>query len=254
MNEISNLYIDLLKKALIDYIDLNNDGNHDKIEGKGLWPTDNSKTMIGLVGLNNLEYCINIIIKDNIDGDFLEAGVWRGGASIFMKALSTIFNTNKKIFVADSFDGFPKESNHDNINFWQNVDDKIKVSLETVKDNFTKYNLLDDNVIFLKGFFKDTLYTDEIKKLSLLRLDGDLYSSTMDTLDSLYPKLEDGGFVIIDDYNALDCAKSAVHDYRIRNNITEKIIMVGWSCAYWRKGEGRKFRTFEKRMMKNDKR
>jgi len=233
----TKLYIDLLKKSLIDYVDLKNSGKHDKIEGRNLYPSEKSKTMIGLKALNNIEYCINQINKYNIDGDFIEAGVWRGGATIFMKALSDIFNMNRKVWVADAFEKtFPKsEYEIDDDVVWQSSWNPLKVTLSEVIENFKKYNVLDENVKFLKGWFKDTLVTSEIEKLSLLRLDGDMYSSTIQTLDALYFKLEVGGFIIIDDYNALNESKTAVDDFRKKNNITEEILKVNWACVYWKK-------------------
>lgn len=237
-NKITRLYIDLLKKSLIDYIDLDNSGRHDKIEGRNLYPTNASKTMIGLKALNNIEYCINQINMYNIEGDFIETGVWRGGATIFMKALSDIFSMNRQVWVADAFEeSFPKSDNSIDIDEeWQrNVYDPLKVTLAEVTENFKKYNMLDENVRFLKGWFKDTLDTPEIKKLSLLRLDGDMYSSTMQSLITLYPKLQKGGYIIVDDYYSLDECRTAVNDYRKTYNITEEIIRVNWQCVYWKK-------------------
>ena len=66
--------------------------------------------------------------------------------------------------------------------------------LETVKANFEKYGLLDAQVVFLKGWFKDTLPAAPIGKLAVMRLDGDMYESTMDALKSLYPELSPGGY------------------------------------------------------------
>jgi hypothetical protein len=84
--------------------------------------------------------------------------------------------------------------------------------MEEVKKNFEKYNLLDNNVKFLKGWFKDTLPSAPIESLAILRLDGDLYESTMDGLINLYSKLSKGGFIIIDDWGAFPACKQAVKD------------------------------------------
>ena len=202
------------------------------------WPA-NAFTMIGLKRLNNIEFCINSILDDNIEGDLIETGVWRGGATIFMQAMLKLNGVeNKKVWVADSFRGLPKPdiknfSQDKGLNLY-----KIKllnVSLEKVKQNFEKYNLLDENVIFLKGWFKDTLPNAPIEKLSLLRLDGDLYESTIQSLQYLYPKLSVGGYVIIDDYNSIVNCKQAVIDYRSNNQINEKIIEIDAEGVYWRK-------------------
>lgn len=202
------------------------------------WPA-NAFTMIGLKRLNNIEFCINSILDDNIEGDLIETGVWRGGATIFMQAMLKLNGVeNKKVWVADSFRGLPKPdiknfSQDKGLNLY-----KIKllnVSVEKVKQNFEKYNLLDENVIFLKGWFKDTLPNAPIEKLSLLRLDGDLYESTIQSLQYLYPKLSVGGYVIIDDYNSIVNCKQAVIDYRSNNQINEKIIEIDAEGVYWRK-------------------
>ena len=86
-------------------------------------------------------------------------------------------------------------------------------SYEEVRERFARYGLLDEQVRFLRGWFRDTLPSAPIERLALLRLDGDLYDSTYDTLAALYPRVSVGGYVIIDDYDAVDECREAVHDY-----------------------------------------
>ncbi len=202
------------------------------------WPA-NADSMIGLKRLDNIEYCINKIIDDKIAGDFIETGVWRGGATIFMKAVLKINNINDKIiWLADSFEGLPKPNEKKytaDKNDSHHLKSELVVTLEQVRSNFENYDLLDDNIKFLKGWFKDTLPTAPIEKLSLLRLDGDMYESTIDALNNLYPKLSKGGFVIIDDWGPVEGCKQAVNDYRKDHGITEKIEQIDWSGVYWRK-------------------
>lgn len=195
-------------------------------------------TMIGLKRLNNLQFCIETVLSEKIEGDLIETGVCRGGACIFMRAVLAVYGIeNRKVFVADSFAGLPKP---DSVKYPVDRGDKFhaydwfNVSQEEVKDNFKKYDLLDENVVFLKGWFKDTLPNAPIEKLSVLRLDGDMYGSTMDSLENLYPKLSRGGFCIIDDYALAGCQK-AVDDYRIKHKIDTQMQKVDWSCRYWRK-------------------
>ena len=201
------------------------------------WPPL-ADTMIGLKRLDNLQYCIENVLRDNVPGDLIETGVWRGGASIFMRAVLKAYGiTAKTVWVADSFEGLP---NPDVIKYPEDAGDIhheiefLAVPLETVKENFARYGLLDDNVKFLKGWFKDTLPVAPIEKLSLIRLDGDMYESTMDGLVNLYPKLLKGGYMIVDDYCLKGCWK-AVHDYRDMNRITDEIIDIDGTGAYWRK-------------------
>jgi len=196
-------------------------------------------TMIGMKRLNNIESCVSEILKNNVEGDFAELGVWRGGAVILMKALLKEINEkNRNVWVIDSFEGlpepdvnkYPADKGDKHFMF-----DDLKVSIEEVKHNFNKYGLLDEHVKFLKGWFKDTLPTAPINKLALLRLDGDMYQSTMDGLVNLYPKLSLGGYIIIDDWGAIPACKQAVLDYRKEHNITEEIKEIDWTGVYWKK-------------------
>jgi len=196
-------------------------------------------TLIGLKRLNNIKECIEIVISDNIKGDLIETGVWRGGACIFMKAVLVANNIkNRKIYVADSFEGLPKPTTE---KYPADKGNKLytcislAVSKKDVESNFRKYGLLDDNIVFLKGWFKDTLPTAPIDKLAILRLDGDMYESTMDALVNLYPKLSIGGFCIIDDYGAWPECKKAVDDYIRQKGIRVDKKDIDSSGIYWRK-------------------
>jgi O-methyltransferase len=197
--------------------------------------------MIGLKRLDNLHACIEAVIRGQIQGDLIETGVWRGGACIFMRAALNVYgDQNRKIWVADSFEGLPRPDGR----YQQDEGDlhwthsELVVSLDQVKANFSRYGLLDDRVCFLKGWFKDTLPRAPIERLAILRLDGDMYSSTMDALVNLYPKLSCGGFAIIDDFYAVETCRKAVNDFRESNNIHEAILPIDPSAVYWRKTAG----------------
>jgi hypothetical protein len=198
-----------------------------------------AETMIGIKRLNNLQFCIESVLKDKIDGDLIETGVWRGGACIFMKGILAANGVkDKKVFVADSFEGLPKP----NVNKYPvDKNDKhyrnrlLAISVEYVKKNFQKYELLDDDVVFLKGWFEDTLPAAPIRKLSVMRLDGDMYGSTMEALIHLYPKLQPGGYCIIDDYGAIENCKKAVDDFRSMHNVHEQMNKIDWTGYFWRK-------------------
>lgn len=237
--KLQDKYITLLRNCVSHWLWLNDNEKVKRIDGRD-WPKQSEgETMIGLKRLDNIIECLKIIITDKIEGDVIEAGVWRGGAVILMKGILDAFNImDKKIWVADSFKGVPKPNIED---YPQDKDDKLytytelQVSKEEVMNNFKKYNLLDGNVEFLEGWFKDTLYNSPINKLSLLRIDGDLYELTYQTLEALYPKLSPGGFCIIDDYGTFEYCSKAVNDYRELMNITEEIIDIdGWG-VFWRK-------------------
>lgn len=206
---------------------------------KGMVWSVYADTMIGLKRLDSLQLCIETVINENVEGDLIEAGVWRGGACIFMRAVLAAYGIeNRRVFVADSFEGLPKpdvkkypidKRDRHYINKF------LVVSQEEVENNFKRYGLLDDQVFFLKGWFKDTLPIAPIEKISILRLDADMYGSIMDILDNLYPKLSKGGFCIIDDYGLLRSCQMAVDDYRKRQNINTQIQIIDWNSIYWRK-------------------
>lgn len=209
-----------------------------RIEGKD-WPA-NAETMVGLKRLENIQSCIQRVLQKNIPGDFIETGVWRGGSSIFMRAVLKAYGVNDRtVWVADSFEGLPKPDGR----YQQDEGDKhwksnpvLGISLEQVKANFAKYGVLDEQVRFLKGWFKDTLPTAPIEKLAILRLDGDMYSSTTDALQALYSKLSPGGYLIVDDYGSTPPCRQAVDDFRAKHQITEPIQKIDWTGAFWEKG------------------
>jgi O-methyltransferase len=112
----------------------------------------------------------------------------------------------------------------------------LAVSIDEVRALFSRYGLLDDRVRFLKGWFRDTLPSAPVDTIALLRLDGDLYESTMDALTALYDKVVDGGFVLVDDYGDFPPCRKAVDEFRQQRGIAEPLLTVDWSGAYWRKG------------------
>jgi len=223
------------------YGGLNNLGQPDEVAARNFLYC--AHTMIGAARLDNLHTCLDTIVRDNIPGDLIETGVWRGGATIFMRGFLAARAINDRVvWVADSFDGLPAPL-HEKDSGWdlsKGVLPYLCVSLEDVKDLFQRYELLDEKVRFLKGWFRDTLPDAPISRLALLRLDGDLYESTMDALNSLYPRLSDGGFVIVDDYDALPQCREAIHDFRSRYAIEDPLIPIDAVSVYWRK-ESRKF-------------
>jgi hypothetical protein len=196
----------------------------------------NGESMLDLPRMNLLEDCIRIAVEEKVPGDFLEAGAWRGGASIFARAaLDAYGGKDRRVFVADSFEGLPKPamSQDHNSTFWQMS--YLAVSLDEVRGNFERYGLLDERVTFLKGFFSDTMPNAPVDRLAVLRLDGDMYESTIVCLEHLYPKLSPGGFLIVDDYGCVRACAQAVHDYRDKHGITEPIGRPDDMTAYWRK-------------------
>jgi O-methyltransferase len=205
------------------------------------WPV-HAETMVGLRRLDNLHECIRTIIRDNVPGDLVETGVWRGGASIFMKGVLTAYGETRDMWLADSFEGLPApdEANFPSDKGWRfdKASWYLAVSEDEVRENFKRYELLDEHVKFVKGWFRDTLGSLPATRIALLRLDGDLYESTIQALEPLYPRLSAGGYCVIDDYGAVKGCEEAVHDYRAKHNITEPIVDIDGSGVFWRKSAG----------------
>jgi predicted O-methyltransferase YrrM len=193
---------------------------------------EDAETMVGMRQLDQMQACIVDIIRRNVPVDVLEAGVWRGGMSIFMRGvLKVVVGDRRRVWVADSFEGLPDPEKQHNLFGWRQGD--MAVSLEQVKSNFARYGLLDERVVFLQGFFHETLPTAAMASLSVLRADADLYESTRDILTHLYPKLSVGGYAIFDDYQNLKDCRLAIDEYRLDHQITDPIIPIDKRAVYW---------------------
>ncbi|MEE8201881.1 MAG: TylF/MycF family methyltransferase [Candidatus Acidoferrales bacterium] len=208
-----------------------------RAEGRD-WPAV-AHTMIGLQRLDNLQFCVEDVLATNIPGDLMEAGVWRGGASIFMRAILKAHNvTDRRVWVADSFQGLPQPNQK---KFPADARARLHtlkflaVPLEEVKANFNRYGLLDEQVRFLPGWFRDTLPTTSGQRWAVIRLDADLYESTTDALVNLYPNLSVGGYVSIDDYGGAPACRRAVDDYRDAHRIEEEIRTIDWTGVFWQR-------------------
>lgn len=239
------MYLDLMQKCLLNtiYEDPSQDPWSDKRfdaakRAGGLdWPSV-AHTMIGEKRMSNLRRCVEAVIADAVPGDLIETGVWRGGACIYMRAILKAHGvTDRRVFVADSFEGLPPP---DPAKYPADAGDQhhtyapLAVSREQVQANFAKYDLLDEQVLFLKGWFKDTLQDAPIERLAVLRLDGDMYESTMDALTAVYHKVSPGGFIIVDDYALAGC-KRAILDYRAQHGIKDAMMTIDSMSVYWRK-------------------
>ena len=199
---------------------------------------EDAETMLGTRQLDQMQKCIRDVLDRNVPGDLLEAGVWRGGMTILMRAvLGAYCDTSRRVWVVDSFCGLPLPDKNVDSWWWRPGD--MSASLEEVKENFARYGLLDDQVKFVKGFFEDSLPTASISELSVLRVDADLYQSTLDVLENLYPKLSHGGYAIFDDYQNLPECKRAIDEYRSTNGIEDPIVKIDTRAVYWIKNGDR---------------
>jgi O-methyltransferase len=242
-------YLDLLKLCLCDLdgartgsVSLQYDGSvaSRELSGEDLrvrsagidWPLD-GLTMIGLNRLDDLQACVESVVRDGVGGDLIEAGAWRGGASILMRAtLDTLGATDRTVHVADSFQGFPAASARGPLS----ATDFLAVPLEEVQANFARFGL-SEGVRFVPGYFEQTLAELAGARWALVRLDADTYDATKLALEALYPGLARGGYLIVDDYGAMveeECRR-AVDEFRVEHGIEEPLETVDWTCVRWRR-------------------
>jgi O-methyltransferase len=263
-----SLYLDLLKRCLINLIyedaairytwDDSTESvllpfDRDKRMAATDWPSQ-AHTMIGMRRLDNIQELVTTVLASGTPGDLIETGVWRGGSTIFMRGILKAHGvTDRLVWVADSFEGFPRTKEQgasarsytspELVEFRDETPEDAPelravmagTSLEEVRDHFDRYGLLDDQVRFLRGWFRDTLPSAPIERLALLRLDGDLYDSTYDALAALYPRLSVGGFTIVDDYGIFVECREAVHDYFDTTGIEADIRRIDDEAVFWQK-------------------
>ncbi len=246
MEELRKLYLDIVRKTILGttYRDpsLNASNgtqiqyNQESRENGEDWPIL-AHSMAGNKRLLNIQALAEQVFANNIPGDFVETGIWRGGSCIFMSAIFKAYGiTDRQIYACDSFEGLPKpdESYPADKNDTHYLAPFLSVSLEQVKENFEGYDLLTDQVHLVKGWFSNTLPTLPVNKVAILRLDGDMYESTINALENLYSKLSVGGYVIVDDYGLANC-REALTDYRKYFNITDEYVRIDNSSVYWQK-------------------
>lgn len=203
-------------------------------------------SMLPVARFDNLSACVEDVLARDVPGDLIETGVWRGGATIFMRAALRAHGvTDRNVWVADSFEGlpdpdpekYPIEAKAHSGSVMQKTYHHFAVGLEEVQRNFEAFGLLDDQVKFLKGWFKDSLPHAPTGPLAIMRLDGDYYESTMDCLTNLYDRLSVGGYAIIDDYgeDSWTYCRKAVDNFRHEHGIDEPMIRIDSKCYYWQR-------------------
>jgi len=268
-----SLYLDLLKRCVLNLIyedsairfpwDDSSDRlflpfDRNKRLEAGDWPS-HAHTMIGMRRLDNIQRLVTDVLGRGTPGDLIETGVWRGGSTIFMRGVLKAHGvTDRSVWVADSFEGFPSTEQQGasarsftspqlaDMRGYQTRElapavraslDELSegISYEDVRDRFDRYGLLDEQVRFLRGWFRDTLPSAPIERLAVLRLDGDLYDSTYDALDALYPRLSVGGFAIVDDYGVFVECRQAVHDYLGTTGTEADIRHIDDEAVFWQK-------------------
>ena len=186
-----------------------------------------------------------------VTGSFVECGVWRGGTSIYAAAvLKAHAAFHRQVVLVDSFQGLPRASSNKDTDIWSTMD-FLMIPHEQVKAKFNDLQLLSSNIVFEKGFFNESCPRLRMKmqalrasqpsshggNIAVLRMDGDMYESTMDILFNLYELVPVGGYVIVDDYYSVQAAQNALREFLKIHNTTAAFVDIDKDAVYWKKTE-----------------
>ena len=245
MDLIRSSYIDLLKRSITNYHQLGGEASFEKFRISSHYDVPHGRWKIGRRAqpvtlltksqLDLVETAVLMVEDQRVPGDFLEAGIWRGGVIVLMRALLDAYGIkDRRIFAADSFAGIPKNVRvvDDPVDQWS---DRWIAPLGEVRQNIERYGLLDDRIRFIPGFFADSLKQLAGETFALVRLDSDSYDSVEISLEYLYPLMPKGAVMIIDDWHLVGC-RQAVEAYRAKHGIEDPILEQEGN-AYWVKGQ-----------------
>jgi len=193
---------------------------------------ESNLTMTSYERLVSTAMACKYIIERRIEGDFVECGVWRGGNAILAASIFRLHKYSCNVYLFDTFAGMTEPTDKDRVASTgisavarfvslkkSSHNDWCFSSLEEVKHNFSKFNLLKENIIFIKGDVLKTLSSGKNipNKISILRLDTDWYESTKKELEVLYPRLSMGGVLLIDDYGFWSGSRDATDEYFVQH-------------------------------------
>lgn len=215
------LGLKIIRKSRLELVNLSDIAQDKKF--LELYKKVKDYTLVPIERCYSLYQTVNYIIKNSIEGDLVECGVWKGGSSMLMAfTLLEAGISNRKIYLYDTFDGMTKPGEmdgQDEKDQWERekVTDTLNnmcySPIEEVKANMNKTGYPAANIILVKGKVEETLPGKMPFKISLLRLDTDWYESTKHELIHLYPLLEKYGILIVDDYGAWQGARKATDEY-----------------------------------------
>jgi O-methyltransferase len=243
-------YLDVLKLALCDLasastqsVGADDDGSvmARELRGEGRrlrlagmdWPL-HGLTMVGLGRLDDLQHCVETVAADGVDGDLIEVGSWRGGASMLMRATLNTLGEERTVYVADSFQGFPQLDGEDEHAARLSAFEFLAVPETEVRESFARLGL-DRGVQIVAGFFEETLAGLSGRRWAIVRLDADSYDATRLALEWLYPGVETGGYLIADDYGSCEGCRRAVDEFRREHAISEPIEAIDHTGTRWRR-------------------
>lgn len=183
------------------------------------------RTMTSPEKLNALINSVRYVVRNDIPGDIVECGVWRGGSMLAVaKTLLEVGDTERELHLYDTFEGMSEPTEHDKRHDGKSAADMLATSdkssgvwayatLEDVQETMAQAAYPGERVHYYKGKVEDTIPGDAPEKISILRLDTDWYESTRHELEHLWPRLVPGGVLLLDDYGWWDGARRAVDEW-----------------------------------------
>lgn len=209
--------------------------NHTRREKGKDWPLY-GLTMIGNMRLQNIQLVIENVVKKKIYGDFVECGVWRGGASIYARAVFNVLGERQRqVHLFDSYGGLPRNSTKHDEAFWSSMS-YISVTYDEVQRHLQASGLFGNTMKMHAGFFNSSLmkWNRTIKRsIAVLRMDGDMFESTMDILFNLWQFVPKGGYIIVDDYHAVPVARSALEKFFMLQKVNPPLIPIDEDGVYF---------------------
>jgi hypothetical protein len=203
---------------------------------------ENKLSMTSELNLITTFLCLEYLMRNDIPGDFIECGTWRGGHGIIASHVLKKHKSDRRIVLIDTFSGMTDSSKQDF--FWDGQDAKSKLneidqdvvisdylvaSSDELKNNLTFLNL-NQNVEIIQGDVREVLLDNDFNKISFLRLDTDFYDSTRIELELLFPKVSKRGFILIDDYDAWSGSKKATDEYLQKNNLNLMLTKIDYGA------------------------
>lgn len=183
--------------------------------------------------LNNLCNLASWVRQRKVEGDIVECGVLRGGSASLLGGMIAD-QPERKLWLYDTFDKLPMPR--------QPVDGPAAVggtqvgNVDDIQKLLDQVGLPRDRVMFRKGLYKNTVHACPPGKIAILHLDCDWYDSVTDCLRAFYPRVSEGGFVVLDDFGYFEGCREAFYDYCRDFNLRPLLERCGYTQAWWQKG------------------
>ena len=210
-------------------------GSRGKLSGKALFDLVRPYTMVDDLRLSSLENLTNEVCKAGVRGDIVECGVYNGGSAAIPASVIKPLG-ERCLWLYDTFEGIPAAGPLDGSLAVRHTGD-FRGQVERVKEVFNKADFPLERIVFRKGLFQDTFKEPFPQKVALLHIDADWYESVLHALRTFYPRVSDGGVIILDDFGYWEGARRAFYAFCREFSVEPLLERVGYTQAFWLKGK-----------------